>query len=124
MKGSRQQAALAEIEADSENARAAWNWAVERGQVERLAQAIEGLCCFYDWRGRYQEGEVACRTAAGELATSELVSEKLVETEKQSPGGRPVLSSVEGLRVWARALAWQSVFSWRLGRTESARQLL
>ena len=55
LKGPRQQAAMAEIEADSENVRAAWKWAVERGQVKQLEQAMEGLCRFYEWRGRYPE---------------------------------------------------------------------
>jgi predicted ATPase/DNA-binding SARP family transcriptional activator len=109
LKGPRQQAALAETEADNENARAAWNWAVEQGQVERLEQAMEGLCLFYTWRGRYQEGEAACRMAAEKLTAS---------------GDGPVLSAVEGLRVLAKTLAWQGVFSYALGRAELARQLL
>ena len=67
LKGPRQQAAMAEIEADSENARAAWNWALERGQVERLEQAMEGLCCFYEWRGRYP-AVIAAAQAAIHLA--------------------------------------------------------
>ena len=98
LKGPRQQAALAEIEADSENARAAWNWAVERGHVEHIEQAIEGLCLFYDLRWRYQEGEAACRMAAEKLAAT-------------TSGDGPVLSAVEGLRVLAKVMAWQSVFS-------------
>jgi predicted ATPase/DNA-binding SARP family transcriptional activator len=102
-KGPRQQTALAEIEADAENARAAWNWAVGRGQVERLDQAVEGLCLFYEWRWRYQEGEEACRAAA----------EKLEATV-----------SGDGLRVLVKILTWQSAFSGALGRIELAGQLL
>jgi tetratricopeptide (TPR) repeat protein len=103
LKGPRQQEALAEIEADSENARAAWNWAVERGKVSQLDQAMEGLCRFYEWRVRYQVGEAACRLAAGKLA---------------------VTASGEGLRVLVKVLTWQSVFSRELGRTELTGQLL
>ncbi len=90
MKGPRQQTALAEMEADSENARAAWNWAVERGHVEHIEQAIEGLCLFYDLRWRYQEGEAACRMAAEKLAAT---------------------TSGDGLRVLTKILAWRSAFS-------------
>jgi predicted ATPase len=50
LKGPRQQTALAEIGLDLENAHTAWSRAVERGQVERLDQAIEGLCLFYERR--------------------------------------------------------------------------
>lgn len=41
LKGHRQQEALAEMEADGENIRAAWEWALERGQIERLDQMME-----------------------------------------------------------------------------------
>jgi DNA-binding SARP family transcriptional activator/predicted ATPase len=99
LKGPQQTRALAEIEAESENARAAWHWAVERGQVERMGQALEGLCLFYVRRGRFQEGESACRQAIERLNTT--VSER-------------------GLRLLARTLGWQSVFSHSLGRVELA----
>jgi predicted ATPase len=108
LKGARQQAALAEMDVEIENTRTAWNWAVEQGQVERMDQAIDGLCRFYEWRVRYQEGEAACRMAARKLA-----SEKLAAT-----------ASGEGLRIWAKILTWQSVFSRVLGCTEPASQLL
>jgi tetratricopeptide (TPR) repeat protein len=43
------------MRADQENARAAWDWAVERGQVARLDQAVEGLGWYYVRSGRIQE---------------------------------------------------------------------
>ncbi len=108
LKGPRQQTALVEMETDSENVRSAWNWAVERGQVEWLDQAIDGLCRLYGWPGYNEEGEAACRMAASKLA-----SEKLTATV-----------SGDGLRVWAKILAWQGFFNQRLGWTELASQLL
>jgi predicted ATPase len=103
LKGAWQQTELAQIEGDSENARAAWNWAAAQGQVERLAQAIDSLCLFYEWRVRYQEGEAACRMAAEKLAAT---------------------ASGDGLRVLAKILTWQSGFNQILGHTELASQLL
>jgi len=103
LKGARQQAAPAGMDAEIENARAAWNWAVEQGQLQRLDRMIERLCRFYAWRGRLQEGEAACRAAAERLAAP---------------------ASGDCLRVLVRALAWQSVFNLRLGRIEFANQLL
>jgi predicted ATPase/DNA-binding SARP family transcriptional activator len=94
LKGPRQRATLAEIEADIENVRAAWHWAVERRQVERLDQAAGGLCHFYERRGRYQEGEVLCRMAVDKLAV---------------PSDRG--TAVVDLRVLAKVLAWQGVFT-------------
>jgi predicted ATPase len=103
LEGLRQGAALAEMRADQENARAAWDWAVERGQVGRLDQAVEGLCHFYEWRGREREGETACRIAA----------EKLKAT-----------TSGDGIRALVKILTWQSHFSSGLGPLETASQLL
>jgi predicted ATPase/DNA-binding SARP family transcriptional activator len=105
LKGPRQQAALAEMEADVENARAAWEWAVEHEEVEWLGQAMEGLGLFYDWRARYADGEAAFRVAAAKLAR-----------------GQAALSA-DGLLAQAAALAWQSHFSQLLGHTEVARRL-
>jgi len=103
LKGFRQQAALAEMYAEIENARAAWSWAVERGQVERLDQAIDGLCRFYSRRRRYLEGKTACRIAAEKLAAT---------------------ASGDGLQVLAKILTWQSVFSEHTEASQLLRQCL
>jgi tetratricopeptide (TPR) repeat protein len=105
LKGARQQAALAEIDADVENVRAAWDWAVDRGQIKQLSDALEGLCLFYRWRVRYQEGEAACRIASQSV-------------EKQ------VATASRNKQILAKILVWQSFFSWRSGRTELAEQIL
>jgi predicted ATPase/DNA-binding SARP family transcriptional activator len=114
LKGLRQQAALAEVETDSENFRAAWNWAVAQGQVERLDQAMEGLAWFYWWRGRYPEGETVFQATAKKLAVASDLS------PAASWGSVPLGYR---LRVWARALAWQSYYCRTLGRRELAAQL-
>jgi tetratricopeptide (TPR) repeat protein len=94
---------LAEIEADEENVRTAWSWAVERQNAALLGLALESLCRFYEWRGRFRDGEVACRVAAESLS------------EASSP--------IEA-RVLATLLAWQAFFASRQGRTTLAGQLL
>jgi tetratricopeptide (TPR) repeat protein len=109
LKGPRQQATLAEIEANIGNARVAWDWAARRGQAERLDQAMQGLGLFYRWRCRYQEGESAFR----------LATDKLAELAKG-----PTEVSAGHLSVWAGALTWQGFFLRQLGRTELARELL
>jgi predicted ATPase/class 3 adenylate cyclase len=106
IKGPRQQAALAELDLEIENARAAWDWAAARGEVERLDQALEGLCLFYNERLRPAEAEAACR----------LVAEKL----------NAIVRGAE-LRTLARVLAWQASYILWLGlatNAELARQLL
>jgi DNA-binding SARP family transcriptional activator/predicted ATPase len=89
LKGSEQPAALAEMEIEIENARAAWNWAAQQRRVNCLNQALEGLCLFYEQRLRTREGQAACRIAAEKLAAA--------------------LES-DALRLLARLLAWQSAF--------------
>jgi predicted ATPase/DNA-binding SARP family transcriptional activator len=101
--GAREQTALAEIGVESENARAAWDRATARGQVEQLAQAMDGLCYFYRHRGRYQEGKVACRMPAEELAAT---------------------TSSDGLRVLAKTLAWHASYNIDLDEREFAGRLL
>jgi len=101
--GARQEAALAEMDAEIENARAAWNWAAERRQIERLEQALVGLCRFYRCRGRHQEGEAACRLAEEEIGAAITDDESL---------------------LLAQVLSIRAFFNWKLGRTEFAGQQL
>jgi predicted ATPase/DNA-binding SARP family transcriptional activator len=108
--GARQQLALAEMEADSENIRAAWNWIVEQDHVERLDQAMEGLQHFYWHSGRFQEGEAAFAAAAG-TATA------------MAPVAATVVDKATCLRVQVRALAWQSNFQRAMGERDVAIRL-
>jgi tetratricopeptide (TPR) repeat protein len=115
LKGPRQLEALAEIEADLDNARAAWEWAVkcgpgqalDRQQIDWLDRALEGLYTFYEWRGRYEEGVVACQKAVEALG-------------QPAPSVSPSVGDEVGMRVMACALAWQGRFGRLLGQYELA----
>ena len=102
LKGPRPQIALAEIGLELDNARAAWKWAVDQGQVERLDQAMDSLGMFFDWRARYPEGEAIYRLAV----------EKLQHTV-----------SGDGLRILSKLLTWLALFSHEMGQNEQADQL-
>ena len=112
--GARQQTVLKEIETDLENARVAWQWAVAHQQITCLERAVDGLCRFYEWRWRYQEGEAACR-----LATN-----KLKSIREQDYNLLPADSKDDTRRILAKILIWQGFFTRTLGETEPARQLL
>ena len=112
LKSARQQAAMAAMDAEIENARVAWNWAVAQGHVELLDQGMESLGLFYLWRQRHQEGEFAFQKAA----------ERLTAMIEQSPGKGQPAASQWTRRVLIKILAWQSAF--RLERTESTPQPL
>ena len=64
MKGSLQKAVLAELVAEVDNLRPAWDWAVEHGKAGEVRGALRGLSWFYEVRGWLQEGEAAFRRAA------------------------------------------------------------
>ena len=131
LKGPRQQVALAGMDLEIENARAAWDWALARDQVQRLNRAIEGMCRFYDWRGRWPEGEATCEAAAKRLEGMASVDGPVLSPSTAlttGPAGtsaveRPVLSRAEGLRVLARCLMWQGYFRYRFARLGAAAQL-
>jgi predicted ATPase len=64
MKGSLQKAVLAELVAEVDNLRPAWDWAVDHGKADEVRGALRGLSWFYEVRGWLQEGEAAFRRAA------------------------------------------------------------
>ncbi|MEZ4869776.1 MAG: BTAD domain-containing putative transcriptional regulator [Caldilineaceae bacterium] len=107
LKGMDQQTALAEIEADSDNIRQAWRWAVREQQVEYVNQAICSLGLFYRWRGGYQEGEEAFRGAANEF------HDKIQSLAKSS----------RARLISAKLFMWQGVFTSKVKQVKHARQL-
>jgi predicted ATPase len=109
LKGPGQLAALAEMEMESENALWAWSQAVARRDTTRLAQGLEGLCLFCEWRVRYREGAALCRDAAEVL---------------RDPSPSTGALTVHRLKLLIVVWAWESFFNRRLVRTERAQQLL
>jgi predicted ATPase/DNA-binding SARP family transcriptional activator len=90
----RQQQALSVLDADLDNAWAAWEWAVEHRQVARIDQALVGLFSFLERGFRFEEGVGALRAAEGALASP------------QDPDER---------RVYGHLLAWRALLEIRLG---------
>lgn len=121
LQGPQQRAVLAEMGGEGENLRAAWGWMVERGYVAQLDQAMTGLCYFYKWRGQYEQGETLCRRAVAGLAAA---GEPCRVESSDLPWDLPLAEQVDRQRVLARALAWQGVFSHRLGCHDEAWGLL
>jgi predicted ATPase/transcriptional regulator with XRE-family HTH domain len=99
-----QQAALAALETERENVRAAWLWAAQRGRADLLALAVDGLGYFYEWRAAFDDGERAYGVAAAQL--------------------EPQLADEEAIRVLAMLRAWQGNFRRLQGDIVGAEQLL
>jgi predicted ATPase/DNA-binding CsgD family transcriptional regulator len=98
--GGRQVEALGEMEAELENLRAGWQWAIDRVKVEALKVSAPSLSLFYQFQSRYLEGANAFGRATQMLS--------------QAPG------SVENGLARAVLLTEQAWFLIRLGRLEEA----
>jgi predicted ATPase len=84
LKGERPSSAEREMDLEIDNARAAWDWALERGRLDLLREAIEGLCLFLCRRFHCQDREAILRLAAEKLAAP------IAVTESEKPTPRPV----------------------------------
>ncbi|MFL7809779.1 MAG: tetratricopeptide repeat protein, partial [Anaerolineae bacterium] len=71
LKGPDQALALAEIEREIDNLRAAWEWATAHRSWREIGLALDGLFRFYETRSRYQEGRAAFETATDALGAPE-----------------------------------------------------
>lgn len=107
LKGGRQQAVLAEIEADLENANAAWRWSVTQQHVLQLEQALISLALFYHWHGRLREGQAMCRLAVDQLIQSENSDDEASRSH-----------------LLLKLLTWQSLFELGSANYESAERSL
>jgi tetratricopeptide (TPR) repeat protein len=68
LKGRRQLGALDEIEADFENVRAAWNWAIKCKNYTAIGQLLRSLGWFCAFRSRHQEDGELLQRAREQLA--------------------------------------------------------
>jgi predicted ATPase len=102
--GPREAQALAEMEADSENCRLAWQWAVGLSEVERLRQMVDGLSEYYLRVGLLREGVAVCHSAATSLRE---------------------VATIEARHLLARMWAWHSFFvADDFGQREEVKQRL
>ncbi len=109
IKGSEQKEALEEIGVEIENVRAAWRWAIKTHNEAALSKALESLYRFYEIRGWFEEGN----EMVGQLAES-------LRTRYGDTGS----FEREKLFLYCRALARQGALNYRLGRHQTAEELL
>jgi len=106
VRGKDQRRVLQEIGEELDNVRAAWRWAVERGKTGCVAGMLETLYQFYETRSRFQEGaEVfawAAQTMQPRLDGADGTAERIVHTLEM----------------------YRSVFLFRLGKVQEARDIL
>jgi predicted ATPase/transcriptional regulator with XRE-family HTH domain len=100
LKGRQQLAALDEIEREFENVRGAWEWALARGQWERLRKSSVAFGFFMEIRSRHQEAIALLQQVIDTAAAAESSLKETVEHQ--------------GMAAWA--LTMQSWFFARLGQ--------
>ena len=99
--GSDQKEALAEIDAEIENVRAAWRWALANERTPQIAACLESIALYYDHRGCYREGDETFGQAIAVLERDHAATIAL-----------------------AKALARQGTCRFNLGRYDQARESL
>ncbi|MEX0799758.1 MAG: tetratricopeptide repeat protein [Dehalococcoidia bacterium] len=70
--GRRQLEASAAVEAEMENVRAAWQWAVDQAKAVELGKAVRALTQCWQFKARYAEAAAALQRAADSLSRLEL----------------------------------------------------
>jgi tetratricopeptide (TPR) repeat protein len=95
----RQQQAYPVLDADIDNAWAAWEWAVEHRLVYRIDQFLVGLMSFLDRHYRFEEGVAALSAAEHAISIPEDANEQ---------------------RVFGHLLAWYALLKIRLGDLEGS----
>jgi tetratricopeptide (TPR) repeat protein len=108
LKGAEQLRTRAALDADIDNIRACWRWAVRRGELAAVRKPVRTLWYFYEMHSWFQEAEASFAWAAGELETA------------LRPGNAD--DDAKALRAYLRALlGW---FYLRRGHLEKAELLL
>ncbi len=77
LKGQEEMQAMADIEADIENIRTAWFWAVDQEQVTVFQYACASLLRYYEMRGNYREGERLFAAAAAVVQRADPLAQGL-----------------------------------------------
>lgn len=108
--GGHQKEALAEINAEIENVRNSWQYAIAQGKVKWIEQALESLFHFYDIRSWFHEGAEAFDRAATALSGEDEHGRQGEQSFKAS--GYPI--------VLGKLLARRGWFLFQLGQHEPA----
>ena len=108
LRSSAQQEALAELTAEMDNFRAAWDWGITHGEFALIERTLRTFAMLYDTRGWYQEG----RDTLGRAVTA------LEIAYEQSPLDRTNQVAL------GHILTTRSLLTYRLGQFEQAQAML
>ncbi|HXV43819.1 MAG TPA: BTAD domain-containing putative transcriptional regulator, partial [Anaerolineae bacterium] len=109
LKMGHQKEALKAINAEIDNVRAGWHWAITHRREGEIEHYLEGLFFFYNMQSRFQEGEAVFRQAAASL---------------RKVNGAIANSAGKTDRMLGQVLARQGFFCASLGDYEKARAIM
>jgi predicted ATPase len=131
LRGRDQRRALAEIEAETDNVRVGWHWAVVQAKIEDINRAMDSLVVLYDTHGWFQEKEEILAKAAQMLeeessgyAQDALQSGARAAVAQGGAGAQQAITSRGRRLVLGRVLAHQGRVCFSLGLTEKGVALL
>jgi tetratricopeptide (TPR) repeat protein len=117
LKGGRQRETLADISAEIDNVRAAWQRAVELKDSAALEPAAECLCLYSEMRGALDEGEAAFSQAAAAFAPTNQIDSRITEEQTSLRGfllvGQGMLRAHRGDLKGGQALLEQGLSLFR-----------
>jgi predicted ATPase len=108
LRSSAQRETLAELTAEMDNLRAAWDWAVTHGEFASIEQTMRTLWWFYDTRGWFHEGLDTLGRAVAALETA-------IGHAPPDRTDQVALGHLLATRAW---------FAYRLAHYEQARAML
>jgi predicted ATPase/DNA-binding SARP family transcriptional activator len=111
IQGVRQEKILAELTAEHDNIRAAWNWSCNKELVALLERGAECFVHYFGLVSRFQEGRMLCGQGVHSL-----------ENFKARHGAEDDLSKVSNLAL-AQLLIGQAYFTVSLGHPKEAQRL-
>jgi len=116
LKGPQQLAALDELEREFENVRSAWDWALQRGQWERLRRSLVALTFFMSIRARPQEAITLLQHVLDTSRPQEAITllQHVLDTVAAAESSAEESAQCQGLAAFA--LTIQSFFFASLGQ--------
>jgi predicted ATPase len=118
----RQTEALAEIEEEVENIRAAWQWAINGRHVAEIGLCLESLAIFYFSRHHYDQAEEVFEESLATL--QRVLGQTLGHASSEIDQAKQTLCEREITVVFGTALLCQAHFLIYLGRLEHAERVL
>jgi DNA-binding SARP family transcriptional activator/predicted ATPase len=136
LRGPSQQTALAEMSAEHENLRAAWQWAAAHARADLLAPALEAMLAYYEMRGHYREfslllepldGWAQDEFAGWVCAARGLIADRLAQFDASaglSATSLQIFERLGNLRGQSRALSNLGMNAIYRGKLDEAGQFL